>query len=116
MKISSFEEILAWKKALELTLLVYENFSELRDFSYRDQIKRASVSIMNNISEGFERQTDKEFKQFCYIAKGSSAEVRSMLILGLKLNYTKEEEFQKMYKLTLEIPKLLHGLIKSLDK
>ena len=85
MIIKSFEDIIAWKKAKELNLLIYRNFRNRRDFSFRDQIQRASVSIMNNIAEGFERGGNKEFKNFLFIAKGSCAEVRSMLILALDL-------------------------------
>jgi len=59
MKINNFEEILAWKKAQELTLKIYRVFKNTRDFSFKDQIQRASVSIMNNIAEGFERSGNK---------------------------------------------------------
>ncbi len=69
---------------------------------------------MNNIAEGFERKTNNEFKQFLYIAKGSCGEVRSMLYLGLKLNYLTVVEFQKFYDLSVEISKCLSGLIKTL--
>ena len=75
-----FEEIIVWQKARELTGLIYVNLRDCRDYAFRDQLQRASVSIMNNIAEGFERKGNKEFKRFLFIAKGSSAEVRSMLI------------------------------------
>jgi four helix bundle protein len=68
MKIERFEEIIAWQKARVLTLNLYTLFKESRDYSFRDQIQRASVSIMNNISEGFGRGSDLEFKRFLYIA------------------------------------------------
>jgi len=84
MSIEKFENIIAWKKAEELTIVIYSQFKDCRDFSFRDQIQRASVSIMNNIAEGFERRTNKEFINFLYIAKGSGGEVRSMLNLALK--------------------------------
>jgi len=114
MIIKSFEDIIAWKKAKELNLLIYRNFRNRRDFSFRDQIQRASVSIMNNIAEGFERGGNKEFKNFLFIAKGSCAEVRSMLILALDLKYINEIQFKESHNLTIEIPKLLSGLIKTL--
>lgn len=114
MIIKSFEDIIAWKKAKELNLLIYKNFKNCRDFSFKDQIQRASVSIMNNIAEGFERQGNKEFKNFLFISKGSCAEVRSMLNLALELKYINEYEFKKAYDLTVEISKLLSGLIKTL--
>jgi four helix bundle protein len=61
MKIDKFEEIIAWQKARELTLSCYRCFSSCKDYSFRDQIQRACVSIMNNIAEGFERRGNKEF-------------------------------------------------------
>ncbi|AKM82268.1 MAG: S23 ribosomal protein [Berkelbacteria bacterium GW2011_GWE1_39_12] len=87
MKIEKFEDIIAWQKAKELTLLSYRNFSCIKDYSFKDQINRASVSVMNNIAEGYERMGDKEFKKFLYISKGSCGEVRSMLYLALELKY-----------------------------
>jgi len=69
---------------------------------------------MNNIAEGFERKSNKEFKYFLFVAKGSCAEVRSMLYLAKDLNKINENEFTKLYNLSLEISKLLSGLIKTL--
>jgi four helix bundle protein len=115
MKIEKFEDILAWQKGKDLTLAVYVVFKNCKDFSFKNQIERASVSIMNNIAEGFERRTNKELKNFLFIAKGSAGEVRSMLNLGLELRYFSEKDFKKMYDLTLEISKLLSGFIKTLD-
>jgi len=64
MRIEKFEDIIAWQKSGELTLLIYSGFKNNRDFNFRDQIQRASVSIMNNIAEGFERMGNKEFNSF----------------------------------------------------
>ena len=114
MKINRFEEIQGWIKAKELTILIYKTFKSSKDYSFRDQIQKASVSIMNNIAEGFERQTDKEFKQFLYIAKGSSGEVRSMLYLAIELKMISETEFNKMHDLATRTSKILSGFIKTL--
>lgn len=114
MGMEKFEEIIAWQKAGELTMKIYEEFRENKDFAFRDQIRRAVISIMNNIAEGFERKSNKEFIRFLYIAKGSCGEVRSMLYIALKLNYIEEGEFNHFYKLSIEISKILSGLIKSL--
>lgn len=114
MKIEKFEDIIAWKKAKELSLSIYKIFALNKDFSFRDQIQRASISIMNNIAEGFERKSNKELKNFLYIAKGSSGEVRSMLDMALSLKYVDEKNYQILYNLTLDIAKLLAGFIKSL--
>ena len=114
MKIERFEDIIAWQKAEELTLLVYRLFKDNRDFRFRDQIQSAAVSVMNNIAEGFERQNNKELIRFLYISRGSSGEVRSMSYLALKLKYISEENFQDLYNRTTEISRILHGFIKSI--
>ena len=115
MNIEKFEDIIAWKKSKELTLWVYKNLKNCKDFSFRNQIERASVSIMNNIAEGFERKGDKEFKQFLFIAKGSCGEVRSMLDLGFELGYISEIDFKTQNNLCIEISKTLSGFIKTLN-
>ncbi|MDO8574392.1 MAG: four helix bundle protein [bacterium] len=115
MKINSFEEIIAWQKAEELTVIIYKIFSQHRDFGFRDQIQRASVSIMNNIAEGFERSGDKELRKFLYIAKGSCGEVRSMIYLARKLDYISDKEFASINAITILIAKLLSAFIKTLN-
>ena len=114
MKIEKFEDIIAWQKAKDLTLEIYHIFKNNRDFSFKDQIQRASVSIMNNIAEGFEQRTNQEFLHFLYIAKGSCGEVRSMLYLASELKYGSEKEFNGLHDLTVEISKMLSGFIKTL--
>ena len=115
MQIEKFEEIIAWQKGKELTVTVYKALKVCKDFGFKNQIERASASIMNNIAEGFERRTNKELKNFLFIAKGSAGEVRSMLNLGLELGYITKGDFNKMYDLTVEISKLSSGFIKTLD-
>ncbi len=112
--IRQFEDIIAWRKSKELTLEIYSLFKQCRDFSFKDQIQRACVSIMNNIAEGFERKGDKEFKQFLFIAKGSCGEVRSMLYIALELEYISKSEFDKLMSMATEISKILSGFIKTL--
>ena len=114
MKIEKFEDIIAWQKAGKLSLSVYEKFKDSSDFAFKNQIQRAAVSVMNNISEGFERKGNKEFKHFLFIAKGSCGEVRSMLYLALKLKYLSEKDFKKLYNLSIEISKMISGFIKTL--
>lgn len=116
VKITRFEEIIAWQKAKELTMCLYAVLKKNKDYSYRDQLQRSAVSIMNNIAEGFERQTNREMKQFMFIAKGSCGEVRSMLHLGKELNYFHQLEFDRLLKLSEEISRLLSGFIKSLKQ
>jgi four helix bundle protein len=114
MKINKFEDIFAWQRAGKLTIKIYCSFISCKDFSFVNQIQRASISIMNNIAEGFERNTNKEFRNFLFIAKGSCAEVRSMLYIAIKLKYINENQFDCLLKQTIEISKLLSGLIKTL--
>jgi four helix bundle protein len=109
-----FEDMISWQKSKELTLKIYNVFNNSQDFGFKNQIEKASVSIMNNIAEGFERQSNNEFKRFLYISKGSAGEVRSMLYLALELDKINMKEFQELYKLTVEISKLLSGFIKTL--
>jgi len=114
MKIERFEEIIAWQKAKDMTVLIYKDFADSKDFGFKDQIQRASVSVMNNIAEGFERKTNNEFKQFLFIAKGSCGEVRSMLYLAKELNKISEINFNKLFKISEEISKIISGFIKTL--
>ncbi|MFA6427769.1 MAG: four helix bundle protein [Candidatus Magasanikbacteria bacterium] len=114
MIITKFEDIIAWQKAKILSIDIYKNIIYCRDYSFKDQIQRACLSIMNNIAEGFERRTNKELINFLFIAKGSSAEVRSMLYPALELNYITKNKFNEWYTLTIDISRLLSGFIETL--
>lgn len=114
MKFDRFEDIVVWQKAGELTVTIHEVFKNNRDYSFNDQIKRAVVSIMNNIAEGFERKSNDEFKRFLFIAKGSCGEVRSMLYVAFKINYISSKQFNELLLKSVEISKMLSGLIKTL--
>ena len=115
MKIERFEDIIAWQKAMDMSVHIYKDFENSKDYGFKDQIQRASVSVMNNIAEGLERKTNNEFKQFLFIAKGSCGEVRSMLYLANELNKISESNFCTYCKLSEEISKILSGLIKALS-
>lgn len=114
MRIERFEDIIAWQKAKDLSVMIYRLFEHSKDFGFKDQIQRASVSIMNNIAEGFERKGNKEFAYFLFISKGSCGEVRSMLILARELGKINEKEYELHFKQAEEISKMLSGLIKTL--
>ena len=114
MRIERFEDIIGWQKAKELAIKIYRLFETSKDYSFKDQIQRASVSVMNNIAEGFERKTNNEFKQFLFIAKGSCGEVRSMLILAKELNKIEKNKAEELYSLSEEISKIISGFIKTL--
>ena len=114
MTINTFEDIIAWQKAKLLTIDIYSQFKDSRDFGYKGQIERASISIMNNIAEGYERQSNKEFRQFLFIAKGSCGEVRSMLRVAEDLGYVSPKKNTELINQASEISKILSGLIKTL--
>lgn len=83
----SFEDLRIWQRARELCNAVYDAFGKCREFDFRNQIQSAATSVMNNIAEGFERRTKKDFAHFLDLAKGSAGEVRSMLYLGEDRGY-----------------------------
>jgi len=118
--INRFEDIQAWQKARELVKELYcvtkENEHFRSDFSLQYQIRRASISIVSNIAEGYSRQTDREFIQFLYIAKGSATEVQSQLYIALDLKYISQSTFDKLLGLTEEVIKLISGFIRYLKK
>ncbi len=117
--IGRFEEIEAWKKARELTNEIYSVSNRgpfLKDYGLRDQIRRACISIMSNIAEGFERGGTGEFLQFLAMAKGSIGEVRTHLYIGLDQGYISQERFNKLYNLTLEIGGMIGRLMNYLRK
>lgn len=114
MRINSFEEVVAWQKGRTLNRELFYNLSNTNNYSFEDQIFRASLSITNNIAEGFERGTNKELRYFLYIARGSAAEVRSMLYIALDNEYINKEKFIELTSLVSETGKLLTGFIKSL--
>jgi four helix bundle protein len=116
-KIGRFEDIEAWKKARELTKIIYEVTAQGKiatDFSLRDQLRQAAVSIMANIAEGFEREGNKEFRQFLATAKGSVGEVKSLLYVALDAGLTSMEQFQRISTLADEASRLLAGFLRYL--
>ena len=114
-----FEDIEAWQRARKLTRKIYTVSNEnpfSKDFGLRDQIRKASVSIMSNIAEGFERGGTKEFIQFLSIAKGSSGELRSQLYVAVDQGYLKEDMFDRLLVTALETSRMISGLINYLRK
>jgi four helix bundle protein len=115
----SFEEINAWQRGRDLTNLVYKVTAEgkfARDFALCDQMRRASISIMSNIAEGFERDGTKEFIQFLSVARGSAGEIRSQLYVALDQHYLSEAMFEQLSSLALEIARMLSGLMQYLRR
>ncbi len=115
MRIERFEDIEAWKEARELVKNIYDKFKDIRDYSFKDQIQRASVSVMSNIAEGFDRGTNKEFIQFLVIARGSLSELRSLLYNALDLGFIDEEVFRDLSSRCNKISNLINGFIRYLN-
>lgn len=113
MTIKTFEDVVAWQKGKKLYVDLNRALFECRNYSYKDQILRASLSVTNNIAEGFDRGSNKELKQFLIIARGSAAEVRSMLLVGKELNIIQDCDSKLV--LVKDVSKLLTGFIKALD-
>jgi four helix bundle protein len=118
-KIECFEDLIAWQKARILTREVYQITGEgpfARDFGLRDQIRRAPVSIMSNIAEGFERAKPSEFHQFLSIAKGSCAEIRCQLYIAFDACHLDQMRFEQLFALAVEVGKIIGGLRASVER
>ncbi|MEK6548377.1 MAG: four helix bundle protein [Bacteroidota bacterium] len=115
MKIKKFEDLLVWQKAIELTVDLYACLEMVNDFGFKNQIQRASLSISNNLAEGFERGSDRDFKRFLFIAQGSCSEEKSMLYVGVRLKYIRTDSFVELNQRVVEIGKMLFGLSNSLS-
>lgn len=89
--IRNFEDLDLWKMSREMVNLIYSDFAKCNDFTFRNQITGAGISIMNNISEGFCRRSDAEFRQFLNISKGSAGEVKNMYYIGEDQKYVSHE-------------------------
>ena len=116
-KINRFEDIQAWQKARELNKKIYDitrNSHISKGFFLRDQIRRASVSIMSNVAEGYGRRSKKEFANFLNMAHGSAAEVQSHLYIALDLGYISQQEFDELYEKTDEVSKMLQSFMNYL--
>jgi len=119
MKFKKFEELPIWKLALKITKVIYdltakEKFS--KDFSLKDQIRRAVISISSNIVEGFEKNNTNEFIRYLKIAKGSVGEVRNQLYIALSINYITKKEFEETNKMLEDLANQVGGLIGYLQK
>jgi four helix bundle protein len=117
--VDRFEELIAWQKARALTKNIYnatarEKFA--RDFSLKDQIRRAAVSTMSNLAEGFERGGAAEFHRFLTIAKGSCAELRTQLYVAADVGYLDDAMFGALMSQAIEVGRIIGGLRASVDR
>jgi four helix bundle protein len=107
-----FENLEVWKRAKELSVSIYRSMANLKDFGFKDQITRSSLSIPSNIAEGMERSTEKEKARFLEIARGSAAELRTQIMI--EIEYINKETGEQWLKETKEISAMLVGLTRSL--
>ena len=107
-----FENLEVWKRAKELSVSIYRSMANLKDFGFKDQITRSSLSIPSNIAEGMERSTEKEKARFLEIARGSAAELRTQIMI--EIEYINKETGEQWLKETKEISAMLVGLARSL--
>lgn len=112
-KIEKFEELIAWQKARKLTARIYRVTNEgsfARDYSLKDQVRRAAVSTMSNIADGFERGSLAEFNRFLSISKGSCAELRTQLYIAFDVEYLEKQSFESLMTQAIEVGKIIGGL------
>ena len=112
--VKRFEDLMMFKKARELTREIYRALADCRDSGFRDQIQRASVSVLSNIAEGFESGTKQEFLNYLYIAKASAGEVRAQTYVGYDVGYLNVETFEHLNGLAEECSRLIASFIRKL--
>ena len=118
-KIERFEDLVAWQKARTLTRKIYEVTNDgafAKDFGLRDQIRRAAVSVMSNLAEGFARGGRAEFHQFLVVAKGSCAELQSQLYIAMDVGHIAQSAFQALMTETEELQRIIAGLRSAVQK
>lgn len=115
-KIQSFTDLIAWREGHQLVLAIYKvtaQFPQRESYALVDQMRRCVVSITSNIAEGFSRKTNKEKAQFYYMSLGSTTELQNQLLIAKDLQYMDKNIFDQLANSTIQVHKLLFGLIKS---
>jgi four helix bundle protein len=110
----NFEELEVWKRSSRLAVSVLELIDSIKLYALRDQMARCSISIPSNIAEGSERESDREFRRFLAIAKGSAGELRTQLYIGLRAGIFSDEQARPLLSEVKEISAMIQGLRKSL--
>jgi four helix bundle protein len=106
-----FERLEVWKRSARLSANIYKYFKDNTDYGFKDQITRSGLSIPSNIAEGYDRFSDKDTIRFLYYSKGSCAELRTQIYIGIEIDYIDTEMGNEWVKETQEITKMLQGLI-----
>ena len=116
MAYQSFEDLDVWKRSTRLSIGITNYLTNCSDYAFKNQVLKAAISIPSNIVEGAERQSQKEFKYFLNVAKGSAAELRTQLYIGMETKIIEKELSNKLIEELKELSSMLQGLIKSIDK
>jgi len=116
MAYQSFEDLEVWQRGCRLAVNVFLKFSQCENFTMKDQVQRAALSVPCNIAEGHERDTEKEFVRFLNIAQGSCRELRTRLYTSRKLNFPGKPEFNQLVTESREISAMIRGLGKTVSK
>lgn len=117
-KIRSFTDLKVWQEAHKLSLMIYKmtkDFPKEEIFALTSQLRRAAISVVSNIAEGFSRRTVADKRQFYFMSLGSLTEVQSQLLIARDLGYVPRQDFSEFASQTILVSKLLNGLIKSLN-
>ena len=112
----AFEDLDVWKRAARLSANIYTEMAKNRDYGFRDQITRSGLSVPSNIAEGMERSSDKERSRFVNYARGSCAELRTQIYIGMDIGYIPRDTGKQWLQETKEIAAMLVGLRRSFEK
>lgn len=116
-KIKSYRDLIAWQKSMKLVtdiFLVTEEFPNSQLYTLTNQLQRAAISIPSNIAEGFSRKTSRNFLHFLSISMGSLYEVQTQIEIAQNIGYMNDEQKDEIMEQTIEIEKILHGLMRSI--
>ena len=108
-----FEDLEVWKRSCRLSVEIYKGLYHCKDYGFKDQITRSSLSVPSNIAEGFERNSDKDSVKFFYYAKGSCGELRTQIYIGIEIGYIAKEDGFAWKNEAEQLSKMLAALIKS---
>jgi four helix bundle protein len=114
MAYQSFEDLEVWQRGCRLSVEIFKAFANCKNFSFRDQIQRAALSVPSNVAEGSERGSSKDFAHFLNIAKGSGGELRTQLYIARKLELLPKPTFDGLVKESKELSAMLEGLRRSM--
>ena len=112
-RVERFEDLEIWRKSTELAIALYGLLKICKDYSLRDQIQRSAVSISSNIAEGFERNSNKEFIQYLYIAKGSCGELRTQIYIAMEVEIIRKAKGEALTEKAKLISAMIANLIKT---